>query len=312
MPELPEVETLRRDLERVVIGKTISRAEFLWRKSLRGITSKKFNTQIKNKRITAIERRAKILSFELENGLKIAVHLKMTGQLIFTPRGVTFKPAKVTPRGERTGGIPRGLALAGFKASPHGIVSDSPPVHFRHLRVIFHFTDGAKLYFNDLRKFGWLKLISNADWQGFTAHLGPEPLEKDFTLNYFHKILTKYPSRKIKQLLLDQTLISGIGNIYADESLFASKILPSRLVNKINDKEKVFLYQNIKKILKSAITKGGTSISDYRRADGKAGGFAPYLKVYQRAGEKCLKCATLITKVKQNGRGTHYCATCQK
>ncbi|MEK7587186.1 MAG: DNA-formamidopyrimidine glycosylase [Patescibacteria group bacterium] len=297
MPELPEVETLRRDLERVVIGKTISHAEFLWPKSLRDITLKKFNAQIKNKKIMAIGRRAKILSFELENGARLAVHLKMTGQLIYIPRGVA----------------PRGLALAGFKASPRGIVSGGHPGNpTKHTRIIFHFTDGAKLYFNDLRKFGWLKLISNADWQGFTAHLGPEPLEKNFTQKYFNETLNRYPKRKIKQLLLDQTLISGIGNIYADESLFLAQIKPSRVVKKIIKNEKVKLYQAIKKILALAITKGGTSIRDYRRSDGKLGNFAKYLKIYNRSGEKCLKCATLITKVKQNGRGTHYCATCQK
>ncbi len=282
MPELPEVETLRRDLARVVIGKIISHAEFLWVKSLHFSLPKKFNAQIKNQKIISVERRAKILNFELLNNFKIAVHLKMTGQLI-------YKPTKGK------------LVIGGHPGDPT-----------KHTRVIFHFTDGSKLYFNDLRKFGWIKLIPNGDWPKFTAHLGPEPLEKNFTLKYFESILTKHPKKKIKQFLLDQTLISGIGNIYADESLFASKVLPSRTVNKLNESEINLLYQNIKKILKLAITKGGTSIRDYRRAGGEEGGFAKFLKVYDRAGDKCLTCAKMIQKVKQNGRGTHFCPTCQK
>lgn len=292
MPELPEVETLRRDLARVVIGKTLSCAEFLWAKSLHSTTPKKFNEQIKNQKIVDVKRRAKILNFELENKFKITVHLKMTGQLIFTPRG---------------------LSLAGFQNSSRGIISGGHPGDpTKHTRVIFHFIDGPKLYFNDLRKFGWIKLIPSADWPKFTSHLGPEPLEKDFTLSYLKKLIAKYPKRKIKQLLLDQTLISGIGNIYADESLFASKILPSHSANKLNENEIILLYKNIKKILKLAITKGGTSIRDYRRASGQKGGFAKYLKVYDRAGDKCLTCAKMIQKIQQNGRGTHFCIICQK
>lgn len=270
MPELPEVETLRRDLSRVIIGKIISHAEFLWVKSLHNLTPKTFNRKIHGQKIIEIERRAKILNFLLGNKSLIAVHLKMTGQLI----------------------------------------DNSNPT--KHTRAIFHFTDGSKLYFNDLRKFGWLKLIQENDWPKFIAHLGPEPLEKNFTQKYFSEILARYPKRKIKQLLLDQTLISGIGNIYADESLFASQILPNRIINKLAESEINLLYQNIKKILKFAIRKGGTSIRDYRRAGGEPGGFAPYLKVYDRAGDKCLTCAKMIEKIKQNGRGTHFCPNCQK
>ncbi len=142
---------------------------------------------------------------------------------------------------------------------------------------------------------------------------GLEPLRPTFTLNAFKDVLQHYPKRKIKHLLLDQTLIAGLGNIYADESCFAAKILPTRIVTTLTTKEKKLLHQAIIKILRASIAKKGTSAKNYVRSDGTPGGFVPYLKVYGRQGQPCKRCKqNTIHKIKLNGRGTHFCPTCQK
>ena len=270
MPELPEVETLKRELA-VIIGKRFASAS-------------RFGDELTNQTISDVGRRAKILIISLASGQKLLVHLKMTGQLIFVPAS-----------GEMViGGHPQ-----------------SDP--FRYTRATFHFSDQSKLYFNDLRKFGWLKLVDETGANKILDKHGVEPLSRAFTLAKFQEILARYPKRKIKQLLLDQTLIAGLGNIYVDEACFLAKILPTRIVATLTKTEINNLHAGIVSVLKLSISKKGTSAKNYVRSDGTRGGFVPYLNVYGRKGETCKCCKKAkISKIKLNGRGTHFCEKCQK
>ncbi len=273
MPELPEVETLKRELAKVVVGKTIKNFE-----------SAKFKLpELVGKKVVEVERRAKVLIIKLAGKFTLLVHLKMTGQLIFKPK---------------TGQLVIG-----------GHPQENP---FKYTRAVFTFTDGAQLFFNDLRKFGWLKLVAETDLLKIFSETGVEPLSKDFTLEKFKTILARYPHRPLKQLLLDQRLIAGLGNIYVDEACFLARVLPTRQVSSLTPAEVKKLHTNIIAVLKLSIAKKGTSARHYRRADGRRGGFVPYLNVYGRQKQICKVCGTPITKIKWHGRGTHYCQHCQK
>lgn len=287
MPELPEVETLKRDLK-IVKGKNIKTSSVGWPKMVSPLSTKSFNQKIKGKKITDVARRAKVLFLKLSNGQYLAVHLKMTGQLIFQPK--------------------QGKLVLGGHPQKNG--ATNLPNKYTH--VIIKFTDGSTLFFNDLRKFGWMKLINQDAFEKFDREFGIEPLSKDFTLETFRKILSRYPNRKIKQTLMDHTLISGIGNIYADESCFDAKVLPSRVVKTLKPEEIKRLFQAIKKILKFAIAKKGTSFRNYLKSNGRPGGMVKYLKVYGRANQVCPRCHNQIKKIRQNGRGTHFCPICQQ
>ena len=296
MPELPEVETLRRELTRVLVGKKIAGGEILWRGSIKPLSPKQFFQKIVGQEIIRVERRAKILLLSLHpSDLTLAIHLKMTGQLIYhprplSPRGREKQSKRPLPFGEGRGGVNL----------------------FNHARIIFNFTDGSRLYFNDLRKFGWLKILSADHRQMILARHGVEPLTSAFDFETFKTILKRYPNRRLKQTLLDQTLVAGLGNIYTDESCFRARLKPTRKIKALSRSETEKLYRAIKIILKLAIKKGGTSAKDYVHSDGSLGNFVPYLKVYGRAGQPCKRCKTPITKIKLAGRGTHYCSKCQK
>jgi formamidopyrimidine-DNA glycosylase len=296
MPELPEVETLRRELARGLVGQKIAGGKILWRGAIKPLSPKQFLKQIVGQKITMVERRAKILLLSLRpSELTLAIHLKMTGQLI-------YHPLRLPQRGrekQATSSLPFGEGQGGVNLS-------------KHTRAIFNFTDGSHLYFNDLRKFGWLKLLSDDSKKKWLARLGREPLTPEFDFETFKTILKRYPNRWLKQTLLDQTLVAGLGNIYADESCFGAKVRPIRRVKSLTVLEIKKLYLAIKRILNLAIKKGGTSAKDYVRSDGSLGNFVPYLKVYGRAKQKCKHCKTLIRKIKLAGRGTHFCPRCQK
>jgi formamidopyrimidine-DNA glycosylase len=214
--------------------------------------------------------------------------LKLTGQLIFRPK--------------------RGRAVMGGHPQKGG--GQGLPNKFTHL--IFNFSDGSFLYFNDLRKFGWARLVDDRGVSEIVSAHGPEPLSKEFSLAYLQAVIIKYPNRKLKQILLDQTLIGGIGNIYCDESCFCAKIRPTRIAKKITLAEVKKLHQCINGVIRLAISKKGTSADTYVRLSGQPGGMVPYLKVYGRKGEKCKRCGGLIDRIKVNGRGTHFCPKCQK
>ena len=286
MPELPEVETIKRELDKALKNKVIKSVEILWPKVTSPLSGKEFTKQVVDKKILTVSRRAKMILIDLSGPLTLAVHLKMTGQLIYVPK--------------------TGKLIAG------GHPTNDVQTPGRHTRLIFSFTDGSTLYFNDLRKFGWVHVVDDKLTQYLENNVGIEPLSRSFTLPVFIDIVKSKPNWTIKQVLLDQTLIAGIGNIYADESAFLSGVLPMRKVSKLTPKEVGLLYKNIIGVLKLSISKKGTSSKNYRRSNGELGGFVPYLQVYGRKGEPCKKCRTPIQKTKHAGRGTHFCIKCQK
>ena len=177
---------------------------------------------------------------------------------------------------------------------------------------MFDFKGSSHLYFNDIRRFGWIKYVDEKSYLAEIGKYGLEPLSKDFTLKNFTVAIKKYPNRKIKQVLMDQSLIAGIGNIYADEADFAAQIMPTRPAGKLSKEEISRLHKAIPRILKLAINMKGTSADTYITTSGEEGRMLKYLKVYGRPGEKCAGCDGTIHKMKLGGRGTHYCPVCQK
>ena len=286
MPELPEVETIKRELEKTLKNKVISDVEILWNKTVSPTSVINFKEIIVGKKILNLERRAKMLLIHLDKNISLAIHLKMTGQLIFVP-----KSGKII-----TGGHPT-----------HDIQTPG-----RHTRLIFSLKNGDKLYFNDLRKFGWVRILDEKLKKYINTEVGIEPLSRNFTKVKLEEVFDRYPNRTVKQILLDQKLVAGIGNIYADESAFLSKLLPMRKVKNLSEKEITDLHKNIIAVLKLSIQKKGTSSKNYLRSNGEKGGFVPYLNVYGRKGKKCKTCGTPIAKTKHAGRGTHYCPKCQR
>lgn len=270
MPELPEVETISRQLNKLVVGKKIKKVRVFLPKIVKASLAF-FKRVLAGAKIISVKRRAKLLIFDLNNGWSFLVHLKMTGQLILNGR-----PNKYT-------------------------------------HVVFEFADGSWLLFNDLRQFGYLKLLKTADLGEFFIRegFGPEPLLKDFLLADFKALLLKKPNARIKQFLMDPKNIAGIGNIYSGEILFASRVHPLRRVASLKPEEIRRIYGNIGKILVEAIKLKGTSANDYLDAFGQKGKFAAKLKVYGKEGEKCVKCKGIITRIKIGGRSAHFCPVCQ-
>ncbi len=287
MPELPEVETIRRDLSKVLVGKEIIGVEVINKSPIKE-SVEKFKKSLLNKKVKDIERIGKLMMLDLSDGNFLLIHLKMTGQLIYR-------------HGHKI--IEGGHNLPVFKEN------DLPT---KYTWVVWKFSDGGKLYFNDMRKFGYLKIVDKEAKEKIIAKYGIEPLTKNFTLANFKKALDKRKT-SIKAVLLNQALIAGIGNIYADEICFAASIRPDRSVAKMSDAEikKVFIASET--ILKKAIAHKGTTFKDYVNAHGGKGNFSDFLKVYQRVGEKCLRCKKgIITSKKITGRSSHYCPVCQK
>lgn len=284
MPELPEVETIKNDLESRIRGKTISNAEVLW-KGVLNVSAKKFIALVKNAKISDISRRAKILIITLSTDHSLVVHLKMTGQLIYASK------------------IPSG----GVKE----ILSDPA---YKYARLIFFFADSGMLVFNDLRKFGYIKIVPQNEVENYINNekFGPEPLEKEFTVEKFKEILKKNPRRKIKQLLMDPAAVAGIGNIYADEICFYAKVMPTRSAASLTAGEIKLIFDGIKKILTRAIELRGSSVENYVDASGRKGDYVKELKVYDREGEKCFLCPGKIQRIKLGGRSAHFCPKCQK
>lgn len=284
MPELPEVETIVRDLNKQLNHKIIAAVKSSDKKVFQ--LPKKEIKNILGKIVRGVSRRAKMIIFDL-GGYYLIMHLKMTGQLVYQSRT---------------------LLIAGG----HPIAGRDRKLPNKFTRVIFSFDDKSRLYFNDVRRFGWIKLMTGDEFVKFNGQLGREPLNSDFTLEYFNKVLSLRPKTSIKQALLDQKYISGIGNIYADESLYLAGIKPFRKVKTLKPGEITELWRAIPKILKFAIKHRGTSFSDYVDARGETGNFIKYLKVYGREGKKCENCGQPVRKIKLGGRGTHWCDKCQK
>ena len=286
MPELPEVETIRRDLSKKILNKTISQVEIKNDKTVQGENGLFFE-YIKGNKFTDIDRVGKLLIFKLKSSKYLLIHLKMTGQLVYQGKG--------------------DIIVGGHQ----DIGSNSQTLNFKYARVIFIFIDNSKLFFNDLRKFGYLKIVDDEELELIKGKFGIEPLTKNFTLNNLINLL-KGKKTNIKAVLLNQENIAGIGNIYVDEILFASGIKPERKTNELTKKEIDIIFKNIKKIIKKAIKWRGTTFSNYVDGSGKKGNYTKFLKVYGRKDKNCQVCNNKIKKIKLNGRGTHFCKTCQK
>ncbi len=287
MPELPEVETIVRGLDKKLKNKTIKEVEVLDKKALTlNIGAPKFREQAVGQAVKSISRRGKMIIIKLREKY-LLIHLKMTGQLVLASDSEKI-------------------------AGGHPIAHGGKELPNKFTRVIFKFSDNGKLYFNDVRKFGWVKLVDIKGLEENLKNLGVEPLSKEFTLKKFKEILARKNNAIVKQAIMDQKYIAGIGNLYADEILFTSGIKPFRQVKTLSESEIKNFWQAIPRVLKYAVKHRGTSFSDYVDAKGEVGSFAKYLKVYGRAGEKCKKCGQSIKKMKLGGRSAHWCDICQK
>lgn len=289
MPELPEVEVVRLFLESKLIGKQISKLEILTEKSFIGDSN-----LIINQKITKFTRLGKQLSLHLQNNLIILFHLKMTGQIIYSPLSLK--------------GVPTGRGIFGHPTKDS--FADLPN---KSTRIIFTFSDKSKLFFNDQRKFGWVKVLNKDELVKSQKNIGVDAISPDFTEKYFYSQLQK-TSRAIKPVLLDQSFLAGIGNIYANDALFLSKINPITPAKKISFQKAKLLRQNIVNLLQESILHGGSTARDnkYIHPDGSKGEHQYHFRVYQRDGQPCLVCQTPIKRIKIGGRGTFFCPHCQK
>jgi formamidopyrimidine-DNA glycosylase len=288
MPELPEVETVRIGLARLLPGRTVQ--------DVTNDTAKGFPNAPEDVRqflidasVTDVRRRAKVLLIELSSKYTLVTHLKMTGQLVFHSSETHF----------------------GAGHPSDSLVRELPD---KSTRVTLTFTDGSKLFFNDQRKFGWMRLMPTVEVPNinFMKKVGPEPLEADFTWHVLRDRLQRRKKTNIKAALLDQSVIAGVGNIYADESLWGAKLHPTTLVQDVSDAKIKALHRALVDVLTLSIAKGGSSSHTYVNAEGKKGSYLDFANVFRLEGRPCPRCGTTIIKTRVAGRGTHICPHCQK
>ena len=316
MPELPEVETVRIGLQHLLPGRQVAKADFDWTKSFPNSATdvQKF---LIGSTVQEVRRRAKVLLIDLNTGYTLVVHLKMTGQLVFLQKTSKLKVKGQKSKVENPDFSTKELSLIKSNEVRFGaghpndsLVGELPD---RSTRVTLTFADGSHLFFNDQRKFGWMRLLPTVEVPNidFMKKVGPEPLEADFTPNVFAERLQRRKNSTIKAALLDQTVVAGIGNIYADESLWGAKIHPETRVKNIGHKQLNTLFDQIQYILTLAIEKGGSSDKNYVNAEGKRGSYLSFARVFRREGQPCQDCGTTIIKTRVAGRGTHLCPSCQ-
>ena len=274
MPELPEVETVRRGLEGALVGASIAEV-ILHRDNLRIPFPKNFAKSLTGQTITNINRRAKYLLFHFESDVVLIAHLGMTGRFLVVPKS----------KGNE---------------------------YETHDHVVFKLKDGRQIIYNDPRRFGLMNICKHADMEKHKlfVHLAPEPLESEFTAKYLQNALSK-KTIPIKPAIMDQHCVVGVGNIYANEALFMSGISPLTPANSIN-KKLPLLISNIHKVLTEAITAGGSTLNDFAHVNGESGYFQHNFHVYGREGKPCTKCQAPIISIRQAGRATFYCEKCQK
>lgn len=286
MPELPEVESIKRKLQQILPKRQIRSIEVRRDKSFLAFPD--FGGEILQRQVLEVRRRAKILQIVLDGERDLLVHLKMTGQLIF-----------IDQDGQRAGG---GHPSADW-------VTELPA---KHTRVIFDFSDGSRLFFNDMRVFGWIRSPLKKDVEQEFVNYGPDINDPNLSVTY----LLRQAARRgipIKQFIVDNAVICGVGNIYASESLFQIGLHPARQAREVTKAEMTALLQAMQAIIARATELGGTTFDGkYVGVDGFAGGFQNELKVYGREGLPCLHCGAKIAKLKQGGRGTFFCPSCQK
>jgi formamidopyrimidine-DNA glycosylase len=286
MPELPEVETVRIGLQSLVLGKTIRAVDYDTAKSFPNVPADVQQFLI-GARICAVRRRAKVLIIDLDSDYSLIIHLKMTGQLVFV-----------------------GDERFGAGHPNDSLVGELPD---RSTRVTLRFDDESRLYFNDQRKFGWVRLMPTVEIPNidFMRRLGPEPLADDFTAGVLFDRLQRRKGTSIKAALLDQSVLAGIGNIYADEALWGAAIHPATKVVQLSLSQVELLHQELQFVLRLSIEKGGSSDRNYVNAEGKKGSYISFARVFRREGQPCPRCSTIIEKSRVAGRGTHSCPSCQ-
>ena len=287
MPELPEVETVRSGLNKLLPQKRVQHVSHDWPKGFPNAPNDVQQFLI-GATITEVRRRAKVLMIDLDTQYTLVIHLKMTGQMVYV-----------------------GTERFGAGHPNDSLINDLPD---KSTRVTFEFADGSHLYFNDQRKFGWVRLMPTVEVPNldFFLKVGPEPLGADFTWQAFRDRLLRRKNSNIKAVLLDQTVVAGIGNIYADECLWGAKIHPTTLVRDLKDSHIKLLFQELREVLQLAIDKGGSSNHTYVNAEGKRGSYMDFARVFRREKLPCPRCGTTIIKTKVAGRGTHTCPFCQK
>lgn len=288
MPELPEVETVRRGLAELLPGRVVARvAVFDSPKSFPNAPAD-VEQFLYGARVTAVRRRAKVLMIDLDTQYSLVVHLKMTGQLIF--RGVQ----------SFAGGHPN-----------DSLIGELPD---RSTRVQVDFVDGSRLFFNDQRKFGWVKLLPTGEVKNlpFMQKVGPEPLDPQTRAEDFIQRIRRRQNSMVKPAFLDQTVIAGVGNIYADEALWAAQIHPQTRVKNVSDQQLNTLFNELRHILQLSIDQGGSTDKNYVDAEGRKGNYLTFAHVFRREGQACHRHPDQeIIKLKVGGRGTHVCPVCQ-
>ncbi len=272
MPELPEVETICRELNDTICGKQILRVEFLWPQVVKNLSPEEFSLRLKNDRFHGAERRGKYLLLRLDSGQVLVMHLRMTGKILY-----------LTP------GVPRE----------------------KHTHLVFHLKGRRELRFIDQRKFGEIHLLLDSELSSFPPlkKLGPEPLSPEFNLKFLTELL-KRSERKLKEFLLDQTKVAGIGNIYADEALFLARLSPLRSSSSLRLAEVKRLYQAIRSVLARSIRFQGRTFSHYRTVRGEKGDYRPL--IHDDKLQLCPRCLIPVQRARVGGRGTYYCPNCQK
>ena len=281
MPELPEVETVARDLRPRILSATITGARCSWARTLRSHSPEAFTEAVAGRQVEAIGRRAKQVVIELSGDAALTIHLKMTGQLFVVPAEAPEDP---------------------------------------YIRLVLELADGREIRFRDIRKFGRIglygrdpvtgELVTEVGGAAVFAALGPEPLDATFTVRDFRRRLRRRSGR-LKPLLLDQTFIVGVGNIYADEALWAARLHPLRTAGTLRPTDERHLYQAVRSILAEAVERRGSSIDDYTAPDGD-GSMQEHLQVYQRTGEPCPRCGRPVKRIVVGARSTHFCSWCQR
>jgi formamidopyrimidine-DNA glycosylase len=289
MPELPEVEIVRLGLSQFLPGKTVAGVDHDWAKSFPN-AEEDVRQFLVGAKMLEVKRRAKVLIIELGSKYSLLIHLKMTGQLVYVGQNGRF----------------------GAGHPNDSLVAQLPD---KSTRVTFTFEDDSKLFFNDFRKFGWVRLVPTAEIPNinFFKKVGPEPLAADFTAKAFRERLLRRPNSGIKAVLLDQSVVAGVGNIYSDESLWGAKVHPATLIRNIGQKQLNTLFIALREVLELSIKKGGSSDKNYINAEGKRGTYLGFAKVFRREGKPCVRHPnTMIIKLRVAGRGTHICPRCQR
>jgi formamidopyrimidine-DNA glycosylase len=273
MPELPEIETICKGLKSKILNKVIVNALKLTKFNLRRAIPTDIELKLKNRKILAVERRAKYINIHLDDNLIILIHLGMSGKLLLKDKNYSYQ---------------------------------------KHDHFVMQLNDGEQLVYNDPRRFGLIELCDGDKLEecDLLSHLGAEPLSDEFTVSKFAEVL-KGKKQPIKLSIMDNYNIVGVGNIYASESLYLSKILPTRASASLNLNEVSLLHDKIIEVLNNAIKQGGSTLKDYASVSGEKGYFQNSFKVYGKEGKECIMCGCLIEKIKQAGRASFYCPKCQ-